>query len=358
MKAILVLEDGKSFTGESGGVMKDRFGEVIMNTAVVGYQEMITDPANLGKILVLTYPLIGNYGCAPKFSESNKVMVSGLVVKEQSRIHSNWQAQEGLDDFARRNGLFLLRSIDTRTLAVHLRQKGSLYGAISTECFDVKELVARICAFRKKSSPEMLKEVSVDKPKRLGRPSGKRVAVLDLGVTKSIIRQLESLGFSIVLLPYSTPAAEVMKLRPAGLVISSGPENIFELEKVAENIKPLLGNIPVLGISSGSLVLALGLGIKINKLKVGHRGVNYPVQNPSSFKGEITAQNHAYTVDPAALLKVRGLKISGYNLNDRTVEKFEGRRLKILAVQYMPYSPGFNEVNTEFLKFKNMLGRS
>lgn len=358
MKAILVLEDGKSFLGESGEVKGEKFGEVIMNTAVVGYQEMMTDPANLEKILVLTYPLIGNYGCAPKFSESDKIRISGLVVKEGSRIYSNWQAKESLGDFINKNGLLALHSIDTRTLTVHLRQKGNLYGAISTNCFDVKELVNKISVFRKNNSLNMLREVSVNKLKKLGKRSGKKVAVLDLGIPKSIIRQLEHMGFSISLFPYNTPAVEIMKLKAKGLVISGGPENIVELEKVAENIRPLLGRMPVFGISSGSLVLAIALGIKINRLKLGHRGVNYPIHSPSSFKGEITAQNHTYVVDPVSLLKIKGLKISGYNLNDRTVEKIESRKFRILAVQYMPYSPGLGEVHADFLKFKNMLGRS
>ncbi len=358
MKAIFVLEDGKTFLGESGGGRGERIGEVITNTAVVGYQEMITDPANFGKILVLTYPLIGNYGCAPKFSESDKVQVAGLVIKERSRIFSNWQARESLGNFMQDNGLISIHSIDTRALAVHLRQKGTQYGAISTSCFDAKELVAEISLFRKNNSLKLLKQVSVNKLKRSGKQNGKKIAVLDLGVAKSIINQLDYLGFSVALLPYNTPAAEIIKLKPRGLVIAGGPEEIPELEKVAENIKPLLGGIPVLGIASGNLVLALGLGIKINKLKIGHRGVNYPIQSPVSFKGEITVQNHAYVIDPGSLLKIKGLKISGYNLNDRTVEEIEGRGLKILGVQYMPLSPGFKEVNGVFLKFMKMLGRS
>jgi carbamoyl-phosphate synthase small subunit len=355
MQAILVLEDGKSFIGESNGIRIERVGEIIVNTGVVGYQEMITDPANLGKILVLTYPIIGNYGCAPKFSESDKVRVAGLVVKEESQVYSNWQAKESLKSFAQKNKLFVLHSLDTRMLAIHLRQRGPLYGVISTESFDTKNLVEKIRAFRQSPFLDMLKEVSVNMLKWLDKSRGKKIVILDLGATRSIIRQIERLGFSIILLPYNTTVSEVIKLKPKGLVIAGGPENIIELEKVAENIKPLLGRMPILGISSGSLVLALGLAAKLHRLKIGHRGMNYPVQNPASSKGEITIQNHTYAIDPISLLKVRGVKITGYNLNDRTVERFESRRLKIIAVQYIPYSPGCNEVNADILRFKGIL---
>jgi carbamoyl-phosphate synthase small subunit len=355
MKAILMLEDGKSFLGTSNGAKGERIGEVITNTAVVGYQEMMTDPANADKILVLTYPLIGNYGCAPKFNESDKIWLAGLVIKERSRIFSNWQAKEGMDSFIKNNGLISLHSIDTRALAVHLRQKGSMHGIISTNTFDAKELFSKIAAFHKDKALGVLEKVSTKKQRQLGKAGGKKVAILDLGITKSIIHQLESLGFSLNLLPYNTSAEAILKLKPKGLIISSGPEEILELEKVAENIKPLIGKLPILGISSGSLVLAFGLGAKANKLKTGHRGVNYPVQSPSSFKGEITVQNHAYALDPGSLLKIKGLKISSYNLNDRTVEEIESRKFKVLGVQYMPLSPGFNEVHSVFNRFMKML---
>jgi len=358
MKGILVLEDGKSFLGEIDGGKGERIGEIIMNTAVVGYQEMMTDPANAGKILVLTYPLIGNYGCAPKFNESDNVWLAGLVIKEKSRIFSNWQAKESLGNFIKKNSVLSLHSVDTRTLAVHLRQKGSMYGIISTDCFDKNELLSKVALFRKDKTLSLIEKVSVKKQKQLGRSSGKRVAVLDLGITKSIIRQLESLGLSLSLLPYNTNAGEILRLKPRGLIIAGGPEELLSLEQVANNIRPLIGKLPTLGIASGNLVLAIGLSAKINKLKIGHRGVNYPVQSPVSFKGEITVQNHGFAIDHGSLLKLKSLRISSYNVNDRTVEEIESRKLKVLGVQYMPLSPGFNEVNTVFNKFMKMLGRS
>ena len=358
MKAILMLEDGKSFSGEVESLKSEGIGEVIMNTAVVGYQEMMTNPANAGKILVLTYPLIGNYGCAPKFNESDNVWLAGLVIKEKSRIFSNWQAKESFDDFVKRNNLITLFGLDTRTLAVHLRQKGSMFGIISTNCFDTKELLAKIDSFRKSKPKELLAEISTKKKKELGLRGKKKVAVLDLGLTNSVLSQLELLGLSLTVFPYNTGAAEILKLKPAGLIISDGPEEAPELEEVAKNIKPLIGKIPILAIATGNLVLANALGAKTSKLKIGHRGVNYPVQNPALSKGEITVQNHAYVIDAPSLLKNKQIKITGYNLNDRTVEEIESKKLKFLGVQYLPVCPGFKEISNVFLRFVKMLRRS
>ncbi len=358
MKGILMLEDGKGFVGEVADLKGERVGEVIMNTAVVGYQEMITDPANAGKILVLTYPLIGNYGCAPKFNESDNVWLAGLVIKERSRIFSNWQAKESFDDFIKRHKLITLSGIDTRTLAVHLRQKGSMVGIISTNCFDTKELIAKIGSFRKNKPVDLLSGISTKTKKELGGRGKKKIAILDLGVTNSIIRQLEYSGLSLTVLPYNTSGEDILKCKTAGLIISDGPEEAPGLEEVAKSLKPLVGKIPILGIGTGNLVLASALGAKTNKLKTGHRGVNYPVQNPALFKGEITVQNHAYAIDAASLLKIKQIKITGYNLNDRTVEEIESKKLRILGVQYLPVCPGFKEVSNVFNRFIKMLNRS
>lgn len=359
MKAILMLEDGKSFVGEGLGVEGEKVGEVILNTAVVGYQEMMTDPANAGKILVLTYPLIGNYGIAPKFNESKHVWLEGLVIKEKSRIYSNWQAKTSFDAFIKEHNLLTMSEVDTRTLAVHLRQKGSMLGIISTKNFEAKELLAKINDFKKKPSESLLPKISVKKPLHLGKEKAKyKVAILDLGITNSIIRQLETLGFSITLLPYNTPAQEILRLKPKGLIISHGPEEDIGLKEVANNIKSLINRLPILGISTGHQVLAAALGAKITKLKLGHRGVNYPIHNPASYKGEITVQNHAYVVDTDSLNKIKEVKITSYNLNDRSVEEMESKKLKLIGTQYIPASPGFNEVNPVFYRFKKMLGRN
>lgn len=356
MKAILMLEDGKSFSGEALGSQGERIGEAIFNTAVVGYQEMMTDPANAGKILVLTYPLIGNYGCAPKFNASKNVWLAGLVIKEKTRIFSNWQAKSSFDDFIKEHSLLTISEVDTRTLAVHLRNKGEMWGVISTNGFTAKELLGKIEAFRKTKPESLLPKISVAKSKHAGKEKTKqRLAVLDLGVTNSIIRQLETLGLSITILPYNTAAQEILRLKPSGLIISSGPEEDVALKEVAENIKSLIGKLPILGISTGHQVLACALGAKVIKMKLGHHGVNYPIHNPTSYKGEITVQNHSYVVDTDSLAKIKNIKITGYNLNDRTIEEIESKKLKLMGIQYLPVSPGFDEVNSVLKKFSKML---
>jgi len=181
---------------------------------------------------------------------------------------------------------------------------------------------------------------------------------LDLGITNSIIRQLETLGCAITLLPYNTPSQEILRTKPKGLIISNGPEEDAGLKEVVNNIKPLINKLPILGISTGHQILAQALGAKITKLKLGHRGVNYPVHNPATYKGEITVQNHAYVVDTDSLNKIKEIKITGYNLNDRTVEEIESKKLKIIGTQYYPASPGFNEASDVFKRYIKMLGRS
>lgn len=353
MKAIIMLEDGKAFFGESHHSGHEAIGEVIFNTAVVGYQEMLTDPANFGKLLVLTYPLIGNYGVAPAFNESSAVWASGLILKEESRIFSNWQARKSLTDFLREHSVTCITGVDTRSLVVHLRQKGALCGIISTGTFEKKELLSRIAQYRNKPPQSALPRVSVAR-KRLAVKSkkrGRRIALLDLGVTNSLLRQLESLGCSVTIYPYTASAQEIMRTRPDAVVISSGPEEDPGLEGVAARIRPLLGNVPLLGISTGLQVIAMALGAKIIKMKAAHRGGNYPVLNPKSYRGEITVQNHGWTVDASSLGKVKGVKVTASNLNDRTIEEFENTRLKLMAVQYTPVSPGLGEAHAALKRF-------
>jgi len=255
------------------------------------------------------------------------------------------------------NHLLTVKGVDTRTLAVHLRQKGEMLGIISTNTFEPKELMAKIEAWRKKPASSLLPKISVSHPVELGqkKTSGKRIAVLDLGITQGILRQLERLGLTVTLLSYKTSAQEILKLKPRGLIISNGPEEDLGLEEVVANIRSLIKRLPILGISTGHQVLARALGAQVVKMKLGHRGVNYPIHNPSSYKGEITFQNHGYAVEVNSLNKIKGIKITGYNLNDRSIEEMESKSLKLMGVQYYPASPGFQEVNGVFIKFMQML---
>jgi carbamoyl-phosphate synthase small subunit len=355
MKAILCLEDGKCFNGESD-LSAECLGEVIINTAVVGYQEMITDPANAEKILVFTYPLIGNYGCAPKFSESKKIWVNGLVMKEKSKIYSNWQAKSSLDDFLKAYKKPAIYNLDTRTLTVHLREKGPLVGIISTQEFDSRKLLDKINKYKHLPVRSLLPEISVKNLRSLGKAKGKKVAVLDLGLTSGLIKQLETLGFSLAVFPYNASAKQILAIKPKGLVLSSGPENDCDLGMVAQNIKPLIGRLPILGVATGCQVVASSLGAQLTRLKFGHRGVNYPIARPGTFKGEITVQNHEYAIDNNSLRKIKEIKVTAYNLNDHTIEEIESKKLKIIAVAYNPVSAGFDQVNTILIKFNKLIG--
>ncbi|MDD4940682.1 MAG: glutamine-hydrolyzing carbamoyl-phosphate synthase small subunit [Candidatus Omnitrophica bacterium] len=360
MKAMLMLEDGKTFSGHGLGACVERIGKAVLNTAVVGYQEMATDPANSGRLLVLTYPLIGNYGIAEKFNESNKAWAAGLIIKEYSRIYSNWQARSSLEDFAKEHGLFILEGIDTRTLAVHLRQKGEMLGIISPEGPSVKELSSKLDAFRSRAAESVLPQISVGKPVVLpsAKARGTKIAVLDVGMTRSVLRQVQRLGFSTTVLPYNTRPADIIAGRFRGLIISGGPEEDPGLEVVVDTARGLMGKIPLMGISAGHQALARALGAKIARLKLGHRGANYPMHNPGSQQGEITVQNHGLVVDAESLAKIKQVKITGYNLNDHSVEEMESRALRLLGVQYEPASPGFDQANPAFIRFKKMVERS
>jgi carbamoyl-phosphate synthase small subunit len=361
MKAVLMLEDGKSFTGEiAPGAGQEAIGEVSFDTAVVGYQEILTDPSNAGKILTFTYPLIGNYGIAPKFNESANVWAQAAVIKEKTRIYSNWQATSSFDDFVKKNKLTVISGVDTRSLAVHLRQKGQMLGIISANCFDTKELLKKIDDYRKKEPRKFLAEVSVKKIVEVGkpRPKQKRLAILDLGMAQNLRRQLDALGVHLTFLPFNTPAQEILKLKPHGLIVSSGPEQDPDAGQVKDTLKALIGKIPILAIASGHEILSDCLGAKVVKMKLGHHGVNYPVHSPASYKGEITCQNHSYVADVESMSKIKDVKITAYNLNDRTVEEIESKKHRFIGVQYDPKSPGLSEVNPVFLRFLKMLQRS
>lgn len=356
MKAVLVLENGSVYEGKSSGAGGERIGDVVMDTAVVGYQEIVTDASNAGKIIMLTYPLIGNYGVAKKFNESNKCQVAGLVIKEMSRMHSNWQAEGSLADFLKKENTVTISDIDTRTLAVDIRDNGEMLGIVSTEDFDKESLLKKIKSHKKES---FLKSVSTGKPVEFKSGKGRYgIAVLDLGILRSFVSQLNRLDCDVVLLPYDTPADKILSANYNGLVISNGPENDPALSSVVSNVKSILGKLPLLGISTGHLVIGLALGAKLKRLKLGHRGVNYPIKYDGSLKGDITVQNHSFVIDEAGIKLNKDVKITARNVNDQTIEEMESKTMKFISTQYYPASPGLDEVNGVFRRFLNMASKT
>ena len=369
MKGQIVLEDGSLFEGEASSPFKETCGEICLNTAVVGYQEMITDPANAGKILVLTYPLIGNYGVRAEFSQcfsaggrGGKSSLKALVIKEKSRIYSNWMAEDSLDNFTGRLKLPLLNGVDTRTLAVRIRDKGEMFAIVSSLGQKKEKLLWKISEYKKKQKKDYLKNISVNKATRLpspGKPAGKRgsfpLAVLDLGIYRNFLGQLEKLEGEIHLFPYNSKPSEILKINPRGIVISGGPEEDEAIPEISGVVRELIGKKPILAISAGHEVLALAAGGKLKSLKVGHRGVNYPIVKPGSLKGEITVQNHRFCVEESSL-KGSSFRVRAVNLNDRTIEEIYSAQLKVISVQYYPLSPGFGEIHRVFSEFGTLMG--
>jgi len=355
-KAILLLEDGTSFSGSSYAASGEVIGQVIINTAVVGYQEMLTDPANAGKILVLTYPLIGNYGTNDKFSESDKIWASGLVIKEHSRIYSNWQAQGCLEDFLKRYNTPAISGVDTRTLTVHIRNKGEMLGIISAKDFQKESLLEKLRDFKSRGERSFLGEFQARQEKIKGT-ANKKIVLINLGISRGILNQLQKAGFDITMVPHDISLSELMRLAPRGVIISPGPEQDPGLDKTVDTVSKLVGKLPLLGLVTGHEVLARALGAKIKKMKLGHHGVNYPVIKPGSLKGEITVQNHSFMVDEGSLPK-KDIEIAERNLNDQSVEKLKSDKLKFISIQYCASSPGMQEVHPVFLEFAQLLKKT
>ena len=356
MSAILLLEDGTSFGGVSLGIPGERIGEVVLHTGVVGYQEMMTDPTNAGKILVFTYPLIGNYGIVDRFNESRRCWIESLVIKEQSRIYSNWEAKEDFPNFLKEQGLVAVGEVDTRTLAVKIRDDGQMLGIVSTEATQKGKLLKRLKAYKKNPHLDFIGKISVDQIFEFkGNGSGPLIAVLDLGVLNSFLEQLKALGCHILLLPYHAEANEILSLKPDGVIVSNGPEEDRALPRITETVRVLLGKIPLLGISTGHEIIALALGGKLKKMKVGHHGANYPVIPPSSYKGHITFQNHSLVVDEESIKGRSDLEVTLRNLNDQSIEEMESKPLRMISTQYYPVSPGAGEVHGVFRRFLAML---
>lgn len=393
MKAILALEDGTVFEGEHFGAEGEKCGEVVFNTSMTGYQEVLTDPSYKGQIVTMTYPLIGNYGCNWVDLESQKPHVEGFVVREYTSRYSNWRANESLSNFLQKHGVVGIQKVDTRALTRHLRTRGVMKGIVSTIDLNRESLTQKV-----KDSPgligrDLVKEVSCNnqyvwkesvesefsgrassssndsqlsfhfqfKPSPAKHSPSKRrfkVVALDYGIKQNILKKLNAHGCDVIVLPCQATAKEILALEPDGIFLSNGPGDPEGVPYVIETVRELIvTKKPIFGICLGHQILGLAFGGRTFKLKFGHRGANQPVLNLETEKVEITAQNHGFCVDMDSL-KGKGLILTHINLNDKTCEGMKHEELPIFSVQYHPEaSPGPHDADYLFDEFTKMMER-
>jgi len=373
-KAFLALEDGLVFEGTAFGAEGEFFGESVFNTSITGYQEILTDPSYCGQIVTMTYPMIGNYGINEEDMESIKPRVSGFVVKEYSKIVSNWRANISLGKYLEKNNIIGIEGIDTRMLVKHLRTFGAKKAVISTVDFDKNRLVKKA-----KDSPsivgvDMVEKVTCKKAYTWNEPlydyekEGKaeeqlqlfedqrkrknhNVVVLDCGAKHNIMRYLVSMGCKVTVVPAFTKAEDILALNPEGIMLSNGPGDPEAVTYVVDTVRRLIGKKPIFGICLGHQMLGLALGGKTFKLKFGHRGGNQPVMHLPNRKVEITSQNHGFCVDTDSLPKGE-VEVTHINLNDNTVEGFKHKKYPLFCVQYHPEaSPGPHDAEYLFKQF-------
>jgi len=372
MNAILALEDGTWYQGVAARATGETSGEVVFNTSMTGYQEVLTDPSYAGQIVTMTAPQIGNYGVAPGDAESQGPRVAGFVMREASPLASNWRAEGTLRDYLTRHNIVAIADIDTRALTRVLRNAGVMRGVIATGQVDPAALVEKARAIPKMEGADLVQGVTCDSafewrqyPGRVGDEDHAtfgipaearakrrlRVAAYDFGVKYNILRRLDAYGCDVHVFPASAPAAELRKIEPDGIFLSNGPGDPAALPYAINNVRELVnGDVPMFGICLGHQILGLAVGGKTFKLKFGHRGANHPVKEHQSGKVEITSQNHGFAVDPQSLPS--DVTVTHTNLYDGTVEGFRHLTKPIFSVQYHPEaSPGPHDADYLFRQF-------
>jgi len=372
MKAHLVLSDGTLFEGEAFGAIGRTEGEVVFNTGMTGYQEILTDPSYAGQIVTLTYPLIGNYGINLNDFESRRVQVQGFVVREVDDMPSNWRSAQTLDSFLRERGIVGIKGIDTRALTRALRVRGVMMGTISSNESPAESL-SRLEAAPDYGTIDFNKWVTTEKSYRWRAHSEApqaeddessaseapkyRIALLDCGVKYNIIRSLSALGCETTVFPCTATADEMLESKPDGVMLSPGPGDPAHLGYVVETVRTLVGKVPIMGVCLGNQLLGYAFGSDTYKLKFGHRGANHPVKDLRTGKVTITSQNHGYSVDPDKLQN--GMEVAHVNLNDGTVEGLRHRELPIFSIQYHPEaSPGPEDSSHFFREFIEMIDQT
>ncbi len=376
MDALLALEDGRTFACRSFTGPGEASGEVVFNTSMTGYQEVLTDPSYSGQMVVMTYPLIGNYGVNAEDFESSRIQVAAFLIKEYQPYPSNFRSTATLADYLKSQGILGIERLDTRAVTRHIRNTGAMRAIISTEELTPASLVKRANAIPKMMGLNLARVVTTHKPfywangkpaffNPEGRPldktiwlqreSKRAVVAFDFGIKFNILRQLEQAGFELVVVPSSTPAGIIQTMQPDGIFLSNGPGDPEPVTDAIDTIRSLLDYRPIFGICLGHQLLGLALGARTFKLKFGHRGANQPVKNFRSGKVEITSQNHGFAVDTESLQK-NDVEITHINLNDNTLEGFRHRKYPIFSVQYHPEaSPGPHDARYLFDEFKKLM---
>lgn len=352
-KAVLLLEDGTFFEGISIGKKGTKGGEICFNTGMTGYQEIYTDPSYYGQIMVNSTAHIGNYGVHDEERESEHAQIFGLVVNRFSVDHSRSTATESLQDYLEKNDVVGIADVDTRMLVRHIRSKGAMNAIISTEILDPEVLMGRLKEVPNMEGLELASSVSTKEPYMLGDEGGIKVAVLDLGCKKSILKNLASRGCYLKVFPAKTPFAEMQAWDPNGYFISNGPGDPASTGYAVDTVKEILAaDKPLFGICLGHQILALSMGVSTYKMHHGHRGLNHPVKNLETGLGEVTSQNHGFAVDADALRATEGVVETHINLNDQTIEGLKLSNKKAFSVQYHPESsPGPHDSRYLFDKF-------
>ncbi|MEN8809340.1 MAG: glutamine-hydrolyzing carbamoyl-phosphate synthase small subunit [Desulfobacterales bacterium] len=377
MKALLALEDGRYFECRSFTGQGEATGEVVFNTSMTGYQEVLTDPSYRGQMVTMTYPLVGNYGINPEDIESNRIQVAAFLIKEYQPRPSNFRAKATLADYLKSQGILGIEQLDTRALTRHIRNSGAMRAIVSTADLDPASLVERAnriptmagqdltpsvttetAYYWSNGRPEFLqKETPLDRSVWRQRNRKRSVLVFDFGIKYNILRCLESEGFEVVVVPAATAAETVNTMSPDGIFLSNGPGDPEPVTDAVATIRQLLGFRPMFGICLGHQLLGLALGAKTFKLKFGHRGANQPVKNLLTGRIEITSQNHGFAVDLDSI-RDHNVDITHINLNDNTLEGFRHLTYPVFAVQYHPEaSPGPHDARYLFDRFKDLMDK-